>query len=570
MGGADSVFSSITRILGSMTPERASYYTSLQNPEKAELIYPTLVNEEQVDPDLVAKAFARHRDEIYLTADDITSDEYFVFAEGNSGVIIYDRTAFLVNPYDNLIQRDLTLSLERTEIYFDQTGVISQTIFKDPRFNQQQIGGEVRDLSRGAQGGEGEKAAAERIINDILTEAYRLGATDIHIAGTPKHGDVRIRVDGQMRPMRTFDLAVYEQVANVLDQMTKLQVQDPDLPHGGDFEQRIDGKPIPFRLESIPQQAGRKKYRKFGVRLLGVGASFHDLKDMNIAEEAVEKFYSVARRPKGLFIVTGPTGAGKSRTLGTLLQTMHTTSPNKTFYSLEAPIEQEYRGIYQIPVQGKLTFETALESMLRLDPEVIMVGEIKSKKTAEAAIQLALTGHLVLGTLHTNDAHGTLPRLRHFGVADALLTEVFTGASAQRLVPKLCDHCKKTLPFEQVKNQVKKWIPPIVNIPQSWISPEQPVAVRSPNGCERCKSTGIKGRLPILEVFLSDRSTRESIAQSMSGTNMRLKHVNERSFSPMWQDAMRHVLACQASIVDVFGVLDETDLEELVDSAPAA
>lgn len=184
---------------------------------------------------------------------------------------------------------------------------------------------------------------------------------------------------------------------------------------------------------------------------MGAGGSFNSVKAIGFAVEDEARLYSVTRRPNGLFLVTGPTGSGKSTTLGSIISTMYLAQPDRAYYSIEHPVEVEHNGIWQIPIKGNLTFEEALESCMRNDPDVILVGEIRSQKTAELAIQAALTGHVVLATLHTNDAHGVIPRLKHFGVTSVDLAECLIGSCAQRLVPTLCKHCCEKRPLAKLK-----------------------------------------------------------------------------------------------------------------------
>lgn len=559
------VFKRIQDEIVAISPDLRAFVQAMQEPEGNTQIYHAFAESGQLSPDVIAQAMANAKNSPLADASEIEPENAVVIGTGYDGVIVHGGIAYMVNPFDASRRNELQRKRESSELEFRKVGVISLNTFNDPRFTSDlglaENDDEVEELDEASA-----KDEAKRLITSIIQSAYNKKATDIHIAGngTPPRGDVRIRVDGKIRPLRTFDHALYGPMSSVLHDMTNSQIRDPSLAHSADFEFTCtDGKLLTLRLESIEHQAGRKYWRKISLRILGAGGHFGSISDMGFAEENEKRLHSVTRRPTGLFLVTGPTGSGKTTTLGSMLSTMYTAAPDKAYYSIEHPVEVEHRGIWQIPIKGNLTFEEALESAMRHDPDVILVGEIRSKKTAELAIQASLTGHVVLATLHTNDSHGVIPRLKHFGVASVDLAESLIGSSAQRLIPKLCEHCSTMQPFGEVKARLASQIPSLENVAQRWIGDDEKVGVRKEGGCDRCNASGVRGRVAIFECFLSDSSVRESLLEGHSGIELRRSHLKSKHIIPMWFDGFRLLKAGQVSADELFRILDESDLQDL-------
>lgn len=551
-----------------MSPDHRALVNALQTPENNTNIYQTFAETGQLDQELIARAMAKVRNMPIARVGDIDPEKANIIGTGLDGVVVFNDVAYMVNPFDSRQLHDLQKRLERGEIRYRHQGVISLSDFKDPRFSRrldQSDNDESVDLEYDESTA---KMEAENLITQIIQSAYDRKATDIHIAGTasPARGDVRIRVDGKLRPLRTFPIELYRPLSTILHDKTKSQVADPSLPHSADFEEKCsDGKVLTLRLESIEHQAGRKYWRKLSLRIMGAGGTFGSIKGMGFSEANEKRLLSVTRRPTGLFLVTGPTGSGKSTTLGSMLSTMHTAAPDKAYYSIENPVEVEHKGVYQIPIKGNLTFEQALESIMRHDPDVVLVGEIRSELTAQLAIQASLTGHVVLATLHTNDSHGVIPRLKHFGISSVDLAESLIGSSGQRLVPKLCPHCSIKKPFSEIRAGLLASIPALEFIKPEWIGDEELVHERKNGGCDRCNGSGINGRVPVTECFLADSSVREALLRGDSGIELRRSHITSKHMEPMWSDAFRLLKRGEVSLEEIFRVLDESDLQDFAD-----
>lgn len=556
--------------LGNLSPDHRAFVNAMQEPNSNAQIYHTFAESGQLNPDLIALAMSKANNAELANVEDINAEQATILGSGYDGVIVYENVAYMVNPFDQSIRHELQKRLESGDVSYRKTGVISLNAFNDPKFTGRMDQAE-NDADSGADlelTEEGKKIEADRLISNIIHKAYKKKATDIHIAGSTgggnRTGDVRIRVDGKIRPLMTFDPTLYRSMSAVLHEKTKSQIQDPSKPHSADVEYTLsDGKTLTIRLESIEHQAGRKFWRKISLRIMGAGGTFSSIKDIGFAEEDEARLYSVTRRPTGVFLVTGPTGSGKSTTLGSIISTMYMAMPDRAYYSIEHPVEVEHKGIWQIPIKGNLTFEEALESCMRNDPDVILVGEIRSQKTAELAIQASLTGHVVLATLHTNDAHGVIPRLKHFGVTSVDLAESLIGSCAQRLVPTLCVHCSEKRPFGEVKAKLRGTTPAVDSILPEWISDEHEIGVRKDGGCERCSGSGVHGRTAIFEIFLTDSEVREDLLNGQSGIEMRRSHLKGKRITPLWIDGVRNLKLGKVSLEELFRILDESDLQDL-------
>lgn len=567
----ERLFRDLQMIIGELQPETAQFVAALQTPDALRDIVPQLLTDGSLAPDLVGRAIAKKLRRDFLTAEDMAIQEVEVVQQGPNGVLLYRDKAVMVNPYDDDMVRRLQRQVETDQIKFEHYAVMPADIFQDPRFSAKaQVSGGSSSKAISQNHEEGTKDEMEQLIKEIIQSAYDLRASDIHIAGGATKADVRIRVDGRLRPFRTFSMAKYKKFENVLHEKTGKSISDPSRSFDGDFSMTLgNDASVNIRVGSIPHQVARKTWRKITLRLLGMGGGFNDIKELGLANKNQEMLYSVVRRPKGIFIVTGPTSSGKSTLLGTVMQTSQRFSPTKSHYTLEHPVETEYKHFYQIPIEGKLTFEEALESAMRLDPDVIMVGEIRSKATAELAIQAALTGHLVFATLHTNDAYGVLGRLRFYGIADSFLSDTLIGASGQRLIPKLCRECGTKKPFREVRERLKGAYPLLKEITSRWIADDEEVGVRHQDGCRFCNNSGLLGRVATYEMFLSSLPVREEILSGRTGMQIRNKQFKEEKFRPMWVDGIELLKKGAVCFEELFSVLDESELQDLLEIGQA-
>ena len=315
-----------------------------------------------------------------------------------------------------------------------------------------------------------------RMLNALLTQAAKDGASDIHIEPYERSSSVRFRVDGTLREVVQPNKALHAALISRLKIMAELDIAEKRLPQDGRISLRIGGRAVDVRVSTLPSSHGERAV----LRLLDKAESKFTLEGLGMSGEVLTKFHKLIQQPHGIVLVTGPTGSGKTTTLYASLGRVDTATTN--VLTVEDPVEYELGGIGQTQVNPKidLTFAKALRAILRQDPDVIMIGEIRDFETAQIAIQASLTGHLVLATLHTNDAPSAVTRLTDMGVEPFLLSSSLLGVLAQRLVRKLCPHCKRA------DNRGRY----------------------HPVGCAECSNTGYKGRTGVYELMVADDKIR--------------------------------------------------------------
>lgn len=349
-----------------------------------------------------------------------------------------------------------------------------------------------------------------RMINALFTQAARDGASDIHIEPFETHSVVRYRVDGTLRDIVSPRRALHNALVSRIKIMASLDIAEKRLPQDGRIALRVGGRPIDVRVSTLPTGHGERAV----LRLLDKEAGRLQLENLGMAADVQGQLDALIRRPHGIFLVTGPTGSGKSTTLYAALGRLDATTTN--ILTVEDPIEYDLPGIGQTQVNARinLTFAAALRAILRQDPDVIMIGEIRDLETAQIAVQASLTGHLVLATLHTNDAVSAVTRLVDMGVEPFLLASTLQGVLAQRLVRKLCTHCK---------------------IPQP-----DGTAAWAAKGCPACSHTGYSGRTGVHELFILDDTLRAKI-HADEGEQALRRAAQQGGMRSLWHDAQRWV-----------------------------
>jgi general secretion pathway protein E len=346
-----------------------------------------------------------------------------------------------------------------------------------------------------------------RMLNALLTQAARDGASDIHIEPYERHSSVRFRVDGTLREVVQPNRALHAALISRLKIMAELDIAERRLPQDGRISLRIGTRSVDVRVSTLPSAHGERAV----LRLLDKSEGRLSLEALGMQGEVLRRFEQLVTQPHGIVLVTGPTGSGKTTTLYAALQRLDSASSN--IMTVEDPIEYELAGVGQTQVNAKidLTFAKALRAILRQDPDVIMIGEIRDFETAQIAIQASLTGHLVLATLHTNDAASAVTRLTDMGVEPFLLSSSLLGVLAQRLVRKQCPHCKA---------------PSVIASPSTGsgqaearqsMSPE----VYHPVGCAQCGQTGYSGRSGVFELLVTDDAIRAQIHSRASEADIR-------------------------------------------------
>jgi type IV pilus assembly protein PilB len=344
-------------------------------------------------------------------------------------------------------------------------------------------------------------------VDRIIQDANNLGSSDIHIEIYDEKARVRIRIDGHLIERFSIDKKEYAELVNKVKIRSNLDISEKRLPQDG----RIQYQDFDIRVSILPTLHGEK----IVLRILGKDASSIDLTQLGLAEEELANYLEGIRKPNGIVLISGPTGSGKTTTLYATLKLLNNEKSN--IVTVEDPIEYTLDGINQVQLKESigLNFASALRSFLRQDPDVIMLGEIRDGETAQMAIRAALTGHLVLSTIHTNSAWGTISRLIDMGVPPFLLANTINTSVAQRLLRKLCSHCKSLSPLNE-----KDW-PKTVSLAHA------PKEVGTAVGCDQCHYTGYKGRTAIYEVIPIDQELAKCIKENTHDITpiLRSKHI---------------------------------------------
>jgi len=378
-----------------------------------------------------------------------------------------------------------------------------------------------------------------RLVNQLLARAVEARASDIHIEPFQNRLVVRYRIDGVMREVAEPPLALRAAITSRIKIMAKLNIAERRLPQDGRFRQAIQGRDYDLRISTVPTLHGESVV----MRILDRTGLVHDFGALGFAEDSVAPFLRVLEQAQGILLVTGPTGSGKTTTLYTSL--MRLNSPEKKLFTVEDPIEYQLEGVNQIQVrpQIELSFAHVLRSILRQDPDIIMIGEMRDLETAQIAIQAALTGHLVLSTLHTNSAAATVTRLLDMGVEDYLVTSTLNGILAQRLVRRLCPNCRE--PYAALPELVTE-----LRLPQTHGAP--PIFYRA-KGCENCMGTGYLGRLAITELLVMTDEVRRLVLRRAEAFELHRAAV-AAGMRSMYDDGIRKASRGLTSLEEVLRV----------------
>lgn len=371
-----------------------------------------------------------------------------------------------------------------------------------------------------------------RLVDSIIKEAIPYGASDIHIEPFEKKVRVRYRIDGDLQERAVFAIEAYPAICARLKIMAGLNIAERRVPQDGRINLMIGGKEFDFRVSSLPSVHGEK----FVIRILDKTSFRFTRTDLGFTDSENLIIDKMLARPHGIILLTGPTGCGKSTTLYSFLKEVNDSTVN--IITVEDPVEYTMAGITQTQVNTKanMTFAAALRSILRQDPDIIMIGEIRDEETAEIAVRAAITGHLVFSTLHTNDAPGAITRLEDMGVADYLVADALAGVIAQRLVKRLCPACKK-----RGKTNAKEM--EILNI-------DEPISICRPQGCQFCNNTGYKGRIAIHEIMYMNEKMKNEVARTKNLENLRTL-AKENGLVDLWNSCKKHVLAGDTSIQEL-------------------
>lgn len=376
-----------------------------------------------------------------------------------------------------------------------------------------------------------------RLVHSVLESAVRTKASDIHIERDGEYMRIRFRVDGILREHMKTSAKPYRAVVSRIKIMASLNISEKRLPQDGRIIQTIDNKNIDFRVSTMPTS----KDEKVVMRVLDKASYLVGKKKLGLNNDAIKLYDELLSKPYGLILVVGPTGSGKTTTLYSMLNQLN--SIEKNILTIEDPIEYELEGINQsqINIKAGLDFSGALRAFMRQDPDIIMVGEIRDYDTSEIAIRAALTGHLVLSTLHANTAVGAISRLLDMNVPGYLLTSSIIGVISQRLVRKLCPHCMEAKSAEIGEKQA-------LGLPI-----HEEVTVYKPVGCPRCSNQGYKGRIGVYEILTLDKDIRNLINSGAKEDEI-LEKAKANGMQLLKDDAVLKVLSGDTSIEEMLKV----------------
>ena len=393
-------------------------------------------------------------------------------------------------------------------------------------------------------------------VNQIIQRSLDIEASDVHLEHFDDGLRLRYRIDGVLQEASQIaDVNLSAAIVSRIKLLANLNIAERRLPQDGRIMMRVKGHELDLRVSTLPTVHGEG----IVMRVLDRESIRLDLADMGFSDDTFNTYTELLKRPHGILLLTGPTGSGKTTTLYASLSNMD--SDSLKVITVEDPVEYQLHGINQIPVHSQigLTFARALRSILRQDPDIIMIGEMRDTETAQIAVQSALTGHLVLSTLHTNTASGAITRLEDMGVERFLITAAVNGVLAQRLVRKLCNECKT--PIELSADVIKDTgLEPFM--------PDESRTVFEATGCEHCKQTGYRGRMAIHELFVLDASAQRAVLDGADAHQLR-EHARARGMRTLYEDGLRKVALGLSSLDEVLRVTQDQN-EELGDDLHAA
>lgn len=389
---------------------------------------------------------------------------------------------------------------------------------------------------------EGEDAPAVRIFTQLLETGVTLRASDIHLDQTEHQVTVRYRVDGVLRTDRPLPKSLMNSLIARIKIMAGLNVTETRLPQDGRISTKILGKKTNLRVATLPTVYGEKVV----LRILDMSNLFNRVDDLGFEPDVVKDYHALLKQPSGLILLTGPTGSGKTSTLYGSLNELN--RPDLNIITVEDPVEYQLEGINQVQVNAQigLTFAAGLRSILRQDPNVIMVGEIRDGETAENSIRAALTGHLVFSTLHTNSAIEAIPRLMDMGIESYLITSALSGVVAQRLVKTICKDCAYTREATPVEKEIFERRGQTIE------------TITNGEGCDACRQTGYRGRMAIHELLVVDESMKKLMMNNASFQELK-NHMIEKNTRLLIDDGLLKVKAGKTTLEEIFRVASLDD-----------
>lgn len=392
------------------------------------------------------------------------------------------------------------------------------------------------------------EAPVTKLLDLIIEYAYQSKASDIHIEPTEIDSLVRFRIDGVLHDVLHLPGRLHDQVVTRIKVLAKLRTDEHQSPQDGKLKSKLDAEDLDVRISIVPIVGGEKVV----MRLLSSRSRQYSLVDLGLNEKNLEKVKNGFSKPYGMVLSTGPTGSGKTSTIYAILKIINTR--DKNIATIEDPVEYQIKGVNQIQVNPKagLTFADGLRSILRQDPDVVFVGEIRDKETAGIAINSALTGHLVLSTIHTNDAATTLPRLIDMNIEPFLVASTVNVIVAQRLVRKICDKCKA--PLRTTETILNKHFP--AEKIKAYFGDKSDILIYKGNGCQVCHLTGYVGRIGIFEILEVSEAIRDLIMQKVDAELIAKKAI-EDGMTTMLDDGLDKVVRGITTIEEVMRAIKE-------------
>lgn len=444
------------------------------------------------------------------------------------------------------VRRHLDKSLKIVPIFCTETE-ISELVERYYNYDLS-IDGVLREIETGIRDRnqldgreEGYVNPTVRLVNALLVDAIKQGCSDIHFEPEGSFLRLRYRIDGALQQIRSFHRDYWPAILVRLKIMSGMNIAETRQAQDGRISIVALGREVDFRVATQPTVHGENVV----LRILDKSKSLVPIENLGFSEHNLDLIKRCLKRPEGIIVVTGPTGSGKTTTLYSVLGYINSIDVN--IMTLEDPVEYQLPLIRQTNVrEGVLDFQSGIKSLMRQDPDIIFVGEVRDEETAIMAVRAALTGHQVFTTLHTNDALGTIPRLGDIGVPPHLLAGSLICTMAQRLARRLCQACKKPRPANEEECKIMK------------VDPAHPPVVHDAVGCEKCGFKGYKGRMGLHEILRIDQGLDELIATKATRNHM-LEYALENGFVPMVQDGIQKVLAGDIDIAELISTVDLTD-----------
>lgn len=432
--------------------------------------------------------------------------------------LISDRTVEAVLTTPSQMKKMLQKLFEGDSAFKQFTGKISREYEKQLQIDESLSIEEIRQRT--------EAEPVVRMVSLIFNEAIKLNASDIHIEPSESNAVIRLRIDGMLQQYSEISRWMYSPLTSRIKILADLDIAEKRVPQDGRIRHNVGAQAYDFRVSTLPTHYGEKTV----IRILKHDKALLDINNLGIPAPALNSLSQIIEKPQGMIFVTGPTGSGKSSTLFACLNRIRHKAINIT--TIENPIEYKLDGVNQVQINEKagVTFAAVLRSILRQDPDVILVGEIRDTETAQIAVQASQTGHLVFSTLHTNDAVSAITRLRDLKIPSFLISSSLLAIIAQRLVRVLCPHCKKEAEISGETRRKWESLLGSYSIPRSYTA----------EGYERCKKTGYKGRIGIFELIEINEKIRSLIADDISDSALR-KSLRDEGFSSLINDGISKI-----------------------------